>query len=318
MKKYLLLLYFLFQVVLSAQALAQLKIIVAFPTGGPTDRIARVLAERLGDELKQSVVVENKPGASGSIAANYVIRSSAPNSTLFLSSAGALTINPAIDPKLGYDPFKDFKPVSLVADTTSVLVVGAPTDIVDAADLAERIKKDSTKEYTAGSSGIGATSHLSMEMFQEGADVKILHVPYKGAAAVFTDLVGKRVDMFFGDLPGVQSLIQAEKLKVLGIIGDQQSPLLPGVRTLAEQGITGVIPTGWYGMVMAATATDAVIQAMSKALEKSLKDPKVISQLEFMGAMPMYQSTADFKVFLNKDAGRWDALIKRRNLKLEN
>jgi len=317
-KKYLLLLYFLFQVVLSAQALAQLKIIVAFPTGGPTDRIARVLAERLGDELKQSVVVENKPGASGSIAANYVIRSSAPNSTLFLSSAGALTINPAIDPKLGYDPFKDFKPVSLVADTTSVLVVGAPTDIVDAADLAERIKKDSTKEYTAGSSGIGATSHLSMEMFQEGADVKILHVPYKGAAAVFTDLVGKRVDMFFGDLPGVQSLIQAEKLKVLGIIGDQQSPLLPGVRTLAEQGITGVIPTGWYGMVMAATATDAVIQAMSKALEKSLKDPKVISQLEFMGAMPMYQSTADFKVFLNKDAGRWDALIKRRNLKLEN
>ena len=318
MKKYLLLLYFVFPMTLSSEALAQLKIIVAFPTGGPTDRIARVLAERLGDELKQAVVVENKPGASGSIAANYVIRSATPNGMLFLSSAGALTINPAIDPKLGYDPVKDFKPVSLVADTTSVLVVGAPTDIVDAADLAARIKMDSIKVYSAGSSGIGATSHLSMEMFQEGAGVKILHVPYKGAAAVFTDLVGKRVDMFFGDLPGVQSLIQAEKLKVLGIIGNQRSPLLPGVRTLAEQGITGVIPTGWYGMVMAATADDAVIQTMSDALGKSLKDPKVISQLELMGATPMYQTTADFNEFLSKDAGRWDALIKRRNLKLEN
>jgi tripartite-type tricarboxylate transporter receptor subunit TctC len=317
-KKYSVLLFFLAQFALSSLALAQLKIIVAFPTGGPTDRIARVLAEKLGDELKQTVVVENKPGASGSIAANYVIRSATPNSLLFLSSAGALTINPAIDPKLGYDPFKDFKPVSLVTDTTSVLVVGAPTDIVDAADLVVRIKKDSARIYSAGSSGIGATSHLSMEMFQEGADVKILHVPYKGAAAVFTDLVGKRVDMFFGDLPGVQSLIQAEKLKVLGIIGNQRSTLLPGVRTLAEQGITGVIPTAWYGMVMAASADDAVIQTMSDALGKSLKDPKVISHLESMGAMPMYESTADFKDFLKKDAGRWDALIKRRNLKLDN
>jgi len=318
MKKSVLFLYFLFQIALSSAAFAQVKIIVAFPTGGPTDRIARVLAERLGTELRQAVVVENKPGASGSIAANYVIRSTSPNSVLFLSSAGALTINPAIDPKLGYDPVKDFKPVSLVTDTTSVLVVGAPTDIVDAADLVVRIKKDSGKVYSAGSSGVGATSHLSMEMFQEGADVKILHVPYKGAAAVFTDLVGKRVDMFFGDLPGVQSLIQADKLKVLGIIGNQRSVLLPRVRTLAEQGITGVIPTAWYGMVMAASADDAVIQTMSDALEKSLKDPKVISQLEAMGAMPMYQATAEFKEFLKKDAGRWDALIKRRNLKLEN
>jgi tripartite-type tricarboxylate transporter receptor subunit TctC len=124
--------------------------------------------------------------------------------------------------------------------------------------------------------------------------------------------------MFLGDLPGVQSLIQAEKLKVLGIIGNQRSALLPGVRTLAEQGITGVIPTAWYGMVMAATASDAVIQTMSVALERSLKDPKVILQLEAMGAMPMYQATTEFKEFLKKDAGRWDALIKRRNLKLEN
>lgn len=318
MKKYLLLLPCLLLSALSAQALAQLKIVVAFPTGGPTDRIARVLAEKLGDELKQAVVVENKPGASGSIAAQYVIRSSSPNSTLFLSSAGALTINPAIDPKLSYDPVKDFKPVALVTDTTSVLVVGAPTEIKDAADLVVRIKKDSSRVYSAGSSGIGATSHLSMEMFQEGAGVKILHVPYKGAAAVFTDLVGQRVDMFFGDLPGVQSLIQAEKLKVLGIIGNKRSTLLPGVRTLAEQGIDGVIPTGWYGMVMASTASDTVIQTMSDAIAKALKDAKVISQLESMGAMPTYESTSDFSAFLKKDAGRWDDLIKRRNLKLEN
>jgi tripartite-type tricarboxylate transporter receptor subunit TctC len=157
-----------------------------------------------------------------------------------------------------------------------------------------------------------------MELFLIMTGTRMLHVPYKGAAAVFTDLVGKRVDMFFGDLPGVQSLIQAEKLKVLGIIGNQRSTLLPGVRTLAEQGITGVIPTGWYGMVMAASADDAVIQTMSDALGKSLKDPKVVSQRELMGAMPMYQATGDFKEFLSKDAGRWDALIKRRNLKLEN
>jgi len=297
----------------AAQQPAPVTLVVAFSPGGPADRIARILAQPLGDILARPVVVENRPGASGIIAANYVARSEHPGDTLFLSNAGVLTINPALYPDLKYDPVKDFKPVSLVADTTTVLVTWAPTEVKDAADLVARIRAGG-RQWSGGSSGVGSQSHLSLEMFDEGAKVDLLHIPYKGASPLITDLVGKRVDLFIGDLPGVSSLISAGKLKALGVAGDKPSPLLPGVPTLAEQGIPGVAPSGWYGIVMPATAGGAETQAMADAIGRALADPEIRKQYEAMGAMAAPSSAAAFGELLAKDRERWKALVDRRGI----
>lgn len=298
----------------SAQApAAPISIVVAFPPGGPADRLARALAQRISDTEGRAIVVENKPGASGMIAANYVARTSSPDTTLFLSNAGALTINPALYSKLSYDPAKDFKPVTMVADSTTVMVTWAPTDLQDAADLAARMKRNE-KEFRAGSSGVGGVSYLNVEMFNEGAGVKLLNVPYKGAASVFTDLVGRRVDVFFGDLPGLQGLLSSGKIKALGVAADKPSPLLPGVRTLGDQGIPGVIPSGWYGVVMSSGASSASVQAMAKTIHRALDNNEARQQFQAMGAMVVLNTPGEFSEQLVKDSGRWRALVQRLKL----
>ncbi len=313
MKKLLLALGCMFHLLSYAQSTPQTSLVVAFPAGGPGDRIARLISDKLGTELNEIVIVENRSGASGSIAANHVIRTQTPDNTLFLSNAGVLTINPAIDSALPYAPQKDFKPVSMVADTTTVMVTGAPTDIVDAADFIKRTKTGKGTP-SAGSSGVGGASHLSIEMFQESSGVKLLHVPYKGAAPAITDVVGKRVDLFFGDLPGVIGLIESGKLKVLGIAGDQPSNLLPGIRTLDSQGIPGVTPSGWWGVVMPATANDARVAKVAQALRKVLTDPEMTAKFRAMGAVASPSSPEEFRAFLDQDAKKWASLAQRRNL----
>lgn len=315
MKKLFLTLVFMFHFVSFAQPMPQTSLVVAFPAGGPADRIARLISDKLGSELNETVIVENRSGASGSIAANHVIRTQSPDNMLFLSNAGVLTINPALDSTLTYSPRKDFKPVSMVADTTTVMVTGAPTDVIDAADFIKRSKTGKSTP-SAGSSGVGGASHLSSEMFQESSGIKLLHVPYKGAAPAITDVVGKRVDLFFGDLPGVMGLIESGKLKVLGIAGDKPSTLLPGIRTLDAQGVPGVTPSGWYGVVMPATASDARVTKVAQALKKVLSDPEMSEKLRAMGAVSSPSSPEEFRVFLDQDAKKWEALVQRRNLSI--
>jgi tripartite-type tricarboxylate transporter receptor subunit TctC len=292
---------------------APFNLVVAFPPGGPADRMARLLAEKLTAELDRPVIVENRPGASGAIAASYVARAKEAGDVAFFSNGGALTINPAVQSKLSYDPARDFKPVSLVADCTTVLVTGMPTDIKDAKDLVRKIKQ-SKEPYTAGSSGVGGASHLSIEMFDEAAGVKLAHIPYRGASPVFTDLIGHRIQLFFGDLPGVYGLIQGGQLKVLGIVGDRHSSLLPGIQTLKEQGIEGVAPSGWYGVVMSNAATDSQVANLNAAIARSLARPDVAKQLETMGAVATPSTPAEFGKFLKQDSERWAALAKRRNI----
>lgn len=234
---------------------------------------------------------------------------------MFISSAGPLTINPAIHKSLSYDPVGSFKPVSMVVNTTVVMVTGAPTEINNAAEMVQAIKKGE-REYSAGSSGVGATSHLSMEMFQEGAGVKLLHIPYKGAAPAIADVVGKRIDMFFGDLPGVQGLIAGGKLKALAVAAEKESPVLPGVRPLSAYGIEGVVPSGWYGVVMSSSADDDQVEIISKAINKTLEKPNVAKQFLAMGAEPIPNTPKEFGEFLRKDRERWSSLAKRRNISI--
>jgi tripartite-type tricarboxylate transporter receptor subunit TctC len=211
------------------------RIVVAFPAGGPTDFVGRLLADKLKSLLGQSVVIENKAGANGTIGAEYVARGEADGHLLFLTTAGAVTISPHLMARLGYDPVKDFAPVTLVVRNTTVLVVRPDAPVNSAKELtALAAKRPGVIPF--GSTGTGSITHLALELFQSAAGVKFLHVPYRGAAPLLTDLLGGQVQAMFGDVPVLLPHIKAGALKPLGAAADARNAVLPDVSTLAQQG----------------------------------------------------------------------------------
>ena len=246
-----------------------MRLIIAFPPGGPVDLVGRVLAEQLGKELKQQVIVENKAGANGNIAASYVAKAPGDGSVLFLTSVGAVSISPALYKDLPYDPARDFAPVSRVVNNATVFVVNPANLAVDAADFVKRSQADS-QPVAVGSSGIGSIPHLTLEMFADASRAKVMHVPYKGAAPVINDVMGNQVAGFFGDVPGLIGHIQGGKLKALGIAAPSRHPLLPDVKTLAEQGIAGVESNNWYGLVAPAATPAATVDKLNQAVRAAL------------------------------------------------
>ncbi len=296
-----------------AQGSQVVRLIVAFPAGGPADLVARVVSDKLAAELGSSVIVDNRPGASGAIAASYVAKAGSSGNVLFLSNTGALAINPAIEKNLPYDPLKDFTPVSLVVDTPTVLVTGTPTDLSNARDLLAKMKS-APAPLSAGSSGPGSASHFSIEMFQEATGLTLLHIPFKGAAPALADVVGRRVDLFFGDLPGVNSFIQAGRLKALGIAGTRRSSLLPNVQTLEEQGIRGVAASGWWGIVVPAATPAERVEILNRSLGRVLRLPEVRQQFENMGAAAAPSTPKEFGDLLTQDRQRWAGLAQRRSI----
>ena len=222
-----------------------IKMIVAFPPGGPVDSMARSLLEPLGKELNAQIVIENKPGGNGAIAAEYVAANPADGKALWFTSAGAVAINPGLYEKLSYNPVKDLAPVSLVANNVEVLVVNPGSPASNAVDFVTLAKG---KDLTMGSSGTGSVPHLALEQLNDSAGIKILHVPYKGAAPAITDVMAGHVDGFFGDIPGLISYIKSGKLKPIGLAADKRNSAIPDVKTFNEKPQTsdGRISGGFF------------------------------------------------------------------------
>src|SRR5215469_14542034 len=220
------------------------RIVVAFPAGGPVDFVARTIAVELGRELQAPVIVDNRPGGNGAIAAQNVIQSASDGTTLWLTSVGAAAINPVLYEKLPYDMQRDFAPVSLVVDNDELLVVNSTNPAKDAAQFVANARV-STQPLAIASSGIGSIPHLAMEQLADATKTNFLHVPYKGAAPAITDVMGGQVAAFFGDIPGLIGYIKGGKLKAIGIAAPKRQPLLPDVRTLTEQGLPGVDTNNW-------------------------------------------------------------------------
>jgi tripartite-type tricarboxylate transporter receptor subunit TctC len=211
-----------------------IKLVVAFTAGGTTDFVARLLAERLRTLLGQSVIVENRPGANGAIAAEYVAKSEADGHTLFFTTVGAVAINPALRGNLPYDPVKDFAPVGLAVFNSTMLVVNASMPVSSARELAALAKE---RPVTIGITGLGAISHLGLELFQAAAGVRFQAVPYRGASQAVTDLLGGQLDGLFGDVPTVIAQVKAGKLKALAATSQERSEIFPEVPTFVEQGL---------------------------------------------------------------------------------
>ncbi|ALM82114.1 tripartite tricarboxylate transporter substrate binding protein [Bordetella sp. N] len=300
----------------SASADGPVRLIVAFPPGGPVDLVARVMAEQLTRELHQSVIVENKPGANGNIGAAYVAKGPRDGSVLFLTSVGAVSISPALYQSLPYDPVKDFAPVSRVVNNATVLVVNPANPATDAADFVAR-SKAAAQPVAIGSSGVGSIPHLALEMFTDASKAKVMHVPYKGAAPVINDLLGNQVAGFFGDVPGLIAHIQGGKLKALGVAAPQRLAILPNVKTLAEQGIPGVESNNWYGLLAPAGTPPAIVDKLNAAVRAALANPEANKKLQGFGAEPAPSSPQELAALIASDRTKWTDLIQRKNIKVD-
>lgn len=290
------------------------RIVVAFPPGGPVDFIARTLAQQLSKELNQNVIVENKPGANGAIAADSVIRSSPDGKTLWLTSVGAVAINPSLYPKLSYKPTTDLVPVSLVVNNVEMLVVSPKASYKNGADFIEAAKKSKDKPLTMASSGTGSVPHLAAIQVNESAGVNLLHVPYKGAAPAIADVMAGHVDGFFGDIPGLVGGIDGGKLKPIGIAASKRNARYPNVPTFDELGFKGVDTNNWYAVFAPKGTTPEIAAKLSKAINVALNMPDAKAKIEASGAEVVGSTPEALTKQLTSDITKWSAIIHRNNI----
>ncbi|MDF2466369.1 MAG: putative extra-cytoplasmic solute receptor [Ramlibacter sp.] len=291
-------------------------LVVPFPAGGPTDAMARVLAQKLGDRLGQQVVVDNKGGAGGSIAAEFVAKASADGHTLFFGTTGTMAINPSLYSKLRYDPVKDFAPVSLMATTMNVLVVNPQ---VPARSLADVIKLAKAKpgDITYGSAGNGSSNHLSGELFRSTAGIQISHIPYKGSAPALVDLLGGRITMMFDTIAQQTQNIAAGKVRAIAVTGPKRSPLLPDVPTAQEAGLKDFDVTIWFGVLAPAGTPAPVIDKLSRDIAAVMSTDEMKKRMQADGAEARPTSPAEFAALIRSDLAKWSPVVKASGATLD-
>jgi tripartite-type tricarboxylate transporter receptor subunit TctC len=293
-----------------------IRLVVAFTAGGTTDFVARLLAERVRSLLGQSVIVDNRPGANGAIGAEYVAKSEPDGYTLFFTTVGAVAINPALRSNLPYDPVKDFAPVGMAVFNSTMLVVNASMDINSARELAA-LASERPGAITIGITGLGAISHLGLELFQAAAGVRFQAVPYRGASQAVTDLLGGQLDGLFGDVPTVMPQVKAGKLKALAATSQDRSDIFPDVPTFVEQGFAGTIANQWAGILAPARTPPAVIAKLNAAFNAALSEADVRGRLAQAGVTPSPSSPEEFGRYLEAEIGRWGKIIREKGIKGE-
>jgi|SRR5690242_8495914 len=291
-----------------------IRMIVAFTAGGTTDFSARLLANKLGPLLGQTVVVENKPGANGAIAAEYVAKAAPDGYTLFFTTVGAVAINPALRPDLPYDPIRNFTPVGLAVRNSTMLVVKSSFQANSAKELAA-LAKARPGQITIGITGIGAISHLGLELYQAAAGVKFQAVPYRGASQAVTDVLGGQLDGLFGDVPTILTQVRAGKLKALAATSKERSDIFPDVPTFVEQGFAGAVGDNWAGVLAPARTPPSAIKRFNAAMVSALNDPDLRAKLHQSGVTPWPSSPEEFGRYLKQETTRWGDVIRTHGIK---
>ncbi|KTT27231.1 tripartite tricarboxylate transporter substrate binding protein [Pseudacidovorax intermedius] len=285
-----------------------IRLVVGYAAGGATDVIARLVAVKMGEQLGQPVMVDNRAGANSNLGAEIVARAAPDGYTLYVYTI-ANTINASLYPRLGYDPVKDFEPIGLIAKIPNILVVNPKLPIKSLADYV-RYARDARDGITFASSGSGSSIHLSGEMFKMQSGLKMLHVPYKGSAPAVTDLLGGQVDSMFDNTPSALPHVQAGKLRAIAITSAQRSSLLPDVPTLAESGYPGFDVQSWFALAAPAGTPRPVIAQLNAALDKSLAAPDVRQRLQELAAAPVPGTPEEARSFANAEIKRWREVVK--------
>jgi tripartite-type tricarboxylate transporter receptor subunit TctC len=291
-----------------------IRMVVAFPAGGPTDFVARLVADKLKALLGQNVIVDNRPGANGAIGAEYVARSDPDGSTLFMTTVGAVAVTPHLMDKPPYDPLKDFAAVSLVVRNTTILVVKPDMPVGSTKDLA-KLAAQKPGAIAIASTGSGSMPHLALELFASSAGVKFLHVPYRGAAPALTDLLGGQVQGMFADTPVLLSQIQAGKIRALGAASATRNAALPDIPTLAEQGFPDTSADNWYGLLAPSRTPAPVVAKLHDAVVAALAAPEIKDRLIQSGAIPAPSSSVEFAKLMSDELARWGKVVREKNIK---
>ncbi|WP_420477161.1 tripartite tricarboxylate transporter substrate binding protein [Noviherbaspirillum sp. ST9] len=292
-----------------------IKWVVPFTPGGAMDSMARAIGERLAQNLGQPVVIENRPGAGGTIGSALVAKSEPDGHTMMIVSIGH-AVNPALYPKLSYDPVKSFEPVSLVAIVPNVLVVGPGVKANNVSELIATAKAQPGK-LTYASAGNGTTIHLGAELFNAMAGVDIMHVPYKGSAPAMTDLLGRQVDMMFDSVSSAKPHIDSGRLKALAVTTTKRSSVLPNVPTLNEAGLKGYELNGWYAVFVPAKTPRPVVDKLNAEIVKAIKHPDVAKRFSQLGAEPVGSTPEELAKYLGSEIPRWTEVIRSRNIKAD-
>jgi tripartite-type tricarboxylate transporter receptor subunit TctC len=291
-----------------------LRLVVTVPPGGAADFIARLIGGKLAEALAQPVVVENKAGASGTIAADAVAKAAPDGYTLLQNSITTHGIGPHLFSHLPYDPVKDFAPVSGLALLPLIMAVNAELPVHDVNELIAYAKSHS---LNFASSGNGGAPHMAGELFKSVTGAPLVHVPYKGSGPAVADLVGGRVQLMFDAAPSLIAHVRSGKLRVLAAASSERNRLLPDVPTFAEIGLPRVNVSLWYGLLAPAGTPRPVIETLNRAIGRILETPEVAERLHAQGAEPMLGPPSAFAAFMRAEVDKWAPVVKQANVKAD-
>jgi tripartite-type tricarboxylate transporter receptor subunit TctC len=286
-----------------------IRLVVPYAVGGTTDIIARVVGNKLGMQLGQSVIIENKPGAGGSIGSAYAAKQPADGYTLVMAVESSHAVNPNVYAKSAYDPVRDFAPISNLADVPNVLVVNPALPAQDLAAFLKLLKADPNK-YAFGSSGNGGLSHMNGDLFMKTTGTRMLHVPYKGLGPALNDLVAGQVQVVFDNIPSSYPLIQGQRIRPLAVAAKQRLKVLPDVPTYAEAGLPAMNNPSWFGLAAPAGTPAPVLDKLNAAVRQALADPATIDAIEKQGAVPSPMSRDEFGALIAQSYGHWKTVVE--------
>jgi len=293
-----------------------IKMVVPYPAGGPIDITARLVVQRLGPILGQTVIIENRGGAGGALGTKAVAAAEPDGYTLLFGNASALVVGPAVYRFRDYDTIKQFTPVAKVTEGYEVLVVAPDFPAKNVQELVAYAKANPGK-LNFGSAGIGNATHLAAELFKQRTGVDIVHVPYKGAFEAVTGVMAGQVQMFFGDIGGVLPLIREGRVRALGISSEARSADLPALPTMIESGVPGYVVLTYTGVVAPAATPPDIVQKLNAALNASLQTPEAAAALRRIGAESVPASAQDFATFLSAERDKWREVVRLSGIKIE-
>lgn len=292
-----------------------IRIVVPFPAGGTTDIITRAVAQKLAEEWKQAVVVDNRPGGGANIGADHVVRSAPDGYTLLMAST-AHSINASLYPKITYDPLKDFTPIALIAVTAQVLVVHPSVPVNNVRELIDYLKAQ-TNPVSYSSAGNGSQPHLSTELFKMMTGTKMLHVPYKGGPQAMTDLIAGHVQVSLATAPSAVQNVKTGKIKALGVSTRQRIPALPDVPTIADSGLPGYEASGYFGLVGPPQLPAAIVNKLNAALVRIVRDPAMSKYLSEQGADPYTSTPAEYATLIREEVDKWGKVVKATGAQID-
>jgi tripartite-type tricarboxylate transporter receptor subunit TctC len=292
------------------------RLIVPQPPGGGNDTIARLMSERISKPLRQQVVVENRAGASGLVAAETVARSAPDGYTLLLGNAATLTIIPNLQKKVPYDALRDFDPVSLIASAPMLVVVHPSVPVKTVKELVA-FAKARPGELNYASNGIGSSTHLATEMFRQMTNINIVHVPYKGLSGAMTDLVSGQVPLMFSSAVAMLPHVKNKRLRAIAMTGDKRSEAIPDVPTVAEAGVPGFSAGSWYGIVAPTGTPRSVIETLNREIVAATQSAEISDRLNREAVIPIASTPEAFAAHIRAEFGRMAKVVKASDIRVE-